>query len=84
MSTAIVSRLGPDACQRSLLSIAQLGLEVAAGHGLTRQNVVAVAAIPQVEELNIGHAVISDAILMGMSKAVRAFREAIDRGVRQR
>ena len=78
-SAAQLERLRKAAARAS-----ELGLEVAAGHGLTRQNVVAVAAIPQVEELNIGHAVISDAILMGMSKAVRAFREAIDRGVRQR
>jgi pyridoxine 5-phosphate synthase len=63
---------------------AELGLDVAAGHGLTRQNVVAVSAIGAIEELNIGHAVISDAVLMGMSNAVRAFRQAIDRGVARR
>lgn len=61
-----------------------LGLEVAAGHGLTRHNVVAVAAIPQIEELNIGHAVIADAVLMGLKRAVREMREAIDRGIRRR
>ena len=79
----------PSAAQLERLAKAaarakELGLEVAAGHGLTRHNVVAVAAIPEIEELNIGHAVISDAVLMGMSKAVNAFRAAIDRGVRQR
>ncbi len=61
-----------------------LGLEVAAGHGLTRHNVIAVAAIPDIVEVNIGHAVISDAVIHGMSGAVRAFRAALDRGVAQR
>ncbi len=57
------------------------GLEVAAGHGLTRHNVVAVAAIRELSELNIGHAVISDAIFMGLAEAVRAMRKSICRGV---
>jgi pyridoxine 5-phosphate synthase len=60
------------------------GLEVAAGHGLTRTNVVGVAAIPEIEELNIGHAIVADAVLMGMPRAVRAMRSAIRRGVRRR
>jgi len=60
------------------------GLEVAAGHGLTRSNVVDIASIPEVEELNIGHAIVSDAVLMGMPRAVRAMRTAIRRGIRLR
>ncbi|MBI2393935.1 MAG: pyridoxine 5'-phosphate synthase [Deltaproteobacteria bacterium] len=60
------------------------GLEVAAGHGLTRSNVVGVASIPEIEELNIGHAIIADAVLMGLPRAVRAMRAAIRRGVRVR
>ena len=60
------------------------GLEVAAGHGLTRTNVIEVASIPEIEELNIGHAIVSDAVLMGMTRAVRAMRAAIRRGVRLR
>ena len=63
---------------------AKLGLQVAAGHGLTRHNTVAVAAIEQVEELNIGHAIIADAVMVGLSRAVRNYRAAIDRGVRMR
>jgi len=59
----------------------KLGLEVAAGHGLTRENVGAIAAIPEVEELNIGHAVIADAVMLGLSQAVRDLRAAIERGV---
>jgi pyridoxine 5-phosphate synthase len=59
----------------------ELGLEVAAGHGLTRENVIAVAALPYIEELNIGHSVVADAVLMGLPQAVRELRTAIDRGV---
>jgi pyridoxine 5-phosphate synthase len=58
-----------------------LGLEVAAGHGLTRANVLDIAAIPEVVELNIGHSVIADAVLIGMDRAVRDLRSAIDRGL---
>jgi pyridoxine 5-phosphate synthase len=57
------------------------GLEVAAGHGLTRHNVVDVAAIAPVVELNIGHAVVSDAVLVGMERAVAGFRAAMERGI---
>ncbi len=63
---------------------AELGLEVAAGHGLTRANVIGIAAIPAVEELNIGHAVIADALFVGMGEAVKGFREAVARGEAQR
>lgn len=56
-----------------------LGLEVAAGHGLTRENVGPVVALPEVMEVNIGHSVISDAVLVGMDRAVRDLRAAIDR-----
>ncbi len=58
-----------------------LGLAVAAGHGLTQENVPAVVAIPFVEELNIGHAVVSDAVFLGLRGAVLAYREAIARGI---
>lgn len=54
-----------------------LGLEVAAGHGLTRDNVPDIARIAVVRELNIGHAVISDAVFMGLTAAVQAFHEVI-------
>ncbi len=48
----------------------RMGLEVAAGHGLDLDNVGPVAAIPEVEELNIGHSIISRAIVHGIEKAV--------------
>lgn len=56
------------------------GLEIHAGHGLTEDNVGLVAAIPQVAELNIGHALISAAIFVGLPDAVRAMRDAMERG----
>jgi len=48
-----------------------LGLDVHAGHGLTYDNVAPVAAIEEIEELNIGHSIVSRAVLFGMEPAVR-------------
>jgi len=56
---------------------AQYGLHVAAGHGLTVRNVGAVAAIAEVEEFNIGHSIVSQAVFIGLESSVRAMREAI-------
>ena len=56
---------------------ADLGLFVHAGHGLTYTNVAPVAAIPEIEELNIGHSVMSRAIMVGMRAAVVEMREAM-------
>jgi len=50
---------------------AGLGLRVNAGHGLHYENVSAIAALPGIAELNIGHAIISQAIFDGLEKAVR-------------
>lgn len=56
-------------------------LKVAAGHGLTARNVVPlVARLPQLVELNIGHALIADAILVGLDRAVGRFLRAIEEG----
>jgi pyridoxine 5-phosphate synthase len=58
-----------------------LGLDIAAGHGLTTQNVSAlVMAAPEIVELNIGHAVISDAVFFGLEGAVHAMLAAIAEG----
>lgn len=54
-----------------------LGLDVHAGHGLTYENVGPVAAIEEVEELNIGHSVVSRAVLVGMERAVREMKELV-------
>ena len=52
----------------------QLGLHVHMGHGLNYQNTPAVVRIPGVEELNIGHAIISRAVLVGLERAVREMK----------
>jgi pyridoxine 5-phosphate synthase len=56
---------------------AELGLAVHAGHGLTTANVAAVAAIPEVEELNIGHSIVSRAVMVGMRQAVLEMRRSM-------
>ena len=50
---------------------AALGLEVLAGHGLNYTNVIRIAEIPQIVELNIGHSIVARAALVGMERAVR-------------
>lgn len=55
-----------------------LGLAVHAGHGLTVKNVGPVAAIPEIEELNIGHSIVSRAVFVGLDEAVREIRRAMD------
>ena len=57
---------------------AKNGIEVHAGHGLTFDNVAAVAALPQVRELNIGHFLIGEAIFLGLGASIRRMREAMD------
>jgi pyridoxine 5-phosphate synthase len=60
------------------------GLEVAAGHGLTQANVPDLVAIPSIVELNIGHALVGDAVFAGLRETVRAYRDAMARGVAKR
>jgi pyridoxine 5-phosphate synthase len=55
-----------------------MGLAVHAGHGLTAANVGPVAAIPEIEELNIGHWVVSRAVFTGIAAAVHELRGAMD------
>ena len=55
-----------------------LGLAVHAGHGLTTRNVGPVAAIPEIEELNIGHSIVSRAVFVGIAEAVREMRAVMD------
>jgi pyridoxine 5-phosphate synthase len=56
------------------------GLHVHAGHGLNYTNVQAVAVIPEMEELNIGHSIVARSILVGMERAVRDMKDAIRQG----
>lgn len=53
------------------------GLQVNAGHGLNRHNVRPIAANPLVSELNIGHAIIADAVFLGLERAIRDIRQLI-------
>jgi pyridoxine 5-phosphate synthase len=62
---------------------AGLGLELHAGHGLTFENVGAVAAMPELHELNIGHFLIGEAVFIGLGPAVARMRSAMD-GARTR
>ena len=57
---------------------ARNGIEPHAGHGLTYDNVQAVAAIPQLAELNIGHYLIGEAVFVGLENAVVKMRELMD------
>jgi pyridoxine 5-phosphate synthase len=60
--------------QCAAAAAANLDLFVAAGHGLDYANVSAVAATPEIEELNIGHSIISRAVLVGLERAVREMK----------
>lgn len=57
---------------------AAFGLAVHAGHGLTTANVGPIAAIPEIEEVNIGHSIVSNAIYVGLPTVVRSMRAALD------
>jgi pyridoxine 5-phosphate synthase len=67
-----------EALRASAARGAELGLAVHAGHGLTVRNVGPVAAIPEIEELNIGHSIVSRAVFVGLTAAVQEMREAMD------
>ena len=66
-----------DALGDSARRGADLGLAIHAGHGLTVRNVGAVAAIPEIEELNIGHSIVSRAVFVGLDRAVKEMLEAM-------
>jgi pyridoxine 5-phosphate synthase len=59
-----------------------LGLQVNAGHGLDYTNVAAVAAIPEIAELNIGHAIIAHAVFVGLENAVREMKRIMEQARR--
>jgi pyridoxine 5-phosphate synthase len=65
--------------RRAATHAKQIGLAVHAGHGLTYQNVQPVAAIPEIEELNIGHSIVSNAVFWGMEEAVRRMVRLVKR-----
>ncbi|ELR96643.1 pyridoxine 5'-phosphate synthase [Gloeocapsa sp. PCC 73106] len=66
-----------DCLHRGCEQAIALGLRVNLGHGLTYTNVYPVVSLPGVEELNIGHTIISRAVLVGIERAVREMKLAI-------
>jgi pyridoxine 5-phosphate synthase len=58
----------------------QAGLEVHAGHGLNFETAEAIAALPEIAELNIGHFLVGEAVFAGLAGAVREMRAAMDHG----
>jgi pyridoxine 5-phosphate synthase len=72
---------GREAALRKVVDAARLGrklgLAVHAGHGLTYENVRAVAALPEISELNIGHNIVARAMLVGMERAVKEMKAAM-------
>ena len=73
-----VASAGPiEALHDAARRAADLGIAVHAGHGLTVENVGAVARIPEIEELNIGHSIVSRAVFIGLGAAVKEMHEAM-------
>jgi pyridoxine 5-phosphate synthase len=66
-----------DALKTAAAHARDRGLHVHGGHGLNYTNVLAVARIPGMEELNIGHSIVSRAVLVGMERAVREMKESM-------
>jgi len=68
-----------DAIVEAAALARRLGLEVHGGHGLDYENVVPVARIPEIVELNIGHSIIARAVMVGIAQAVREMKELLNR-----
>ena len=64
--------------------VVEHGMRLHAGHGLTYVNVRTIAALPQMRELNIGHSIVSRAVLVGMERAVREMKALIGSAVESR
>jgi pyridoxine 5-phosphate synthase len=81
------ANLGPDRIRELDALVAagvravSSGLELHAGHGLNYQNVAAVARLDRMEELNIGHSIVSRAVFVGLTQAVREMKACIDLAV---
>jgi pyridoxine 5-phosphate synthase len=72
------SNAAVEELRRASRHAADMGLFVHAGHGLTYANVATIAAIPEIEELNIGHSVVSRSVMVGMRQAVEEMRRAME------
>ncbi|MDP2929552.1 MAG: pyridoxine 5'-phosphate synthase, partial [Candidatus Omnitrophota bacterium] len=66
-----------DKIKRAVEYAVSIGLEVNAGHGLNYSNVSDIAGIEGINELNIGHAIIARAVIVGMRRAVEEMRSLI-------
>ena len=84
--TGAYCNVATPARQRELAAIAdaaalarRLGLEVHAGHGLDYENVLPIAKISEIVELNIGHSIIARAVIVGISQAVTEMKELLNR-----
>ncbi len=75
-SAAVAHHL--DVLRAGARQAADLGLEVHAGHGLTYENVPAIAAIPEIVELQIGHFLVGEAIFLGLEPAIQRMRAIMD------
>tara|TARA_B100001013_G_scaffold311071_1_gene216119 strand:+ start:14 stop:727 length:714 start_codon:yes stop_codon:yes gene_type:complete len=64
--------------KKSIKYASSLGLKVNAGHGLNYLNVQKIASIPEIQELNIGHSIISRAVFSGLSQAVKEMKDLIN------
>ena len=85
LHTGAYAEAAPDTAAAELARLeraarhgAALGLTVHAGHGLNLDNVAAVARLPEVVELNIGHSLVARALFVGLAEAVREMRAALD------
>ncbi len=67
-----------DALRAAARRASEIGIAVHAGHGLSVANVGPIAAIPEIEELNIGHSIISRAIFVGLREAIREIRDTMN------
>ncbi len=67
-----------DLLRKGAREAAGLGLEVHAGHGLTFENVGAIAAIPEIVELQIGHFLVGEAVFTGLVGAIQRMRAIMD------
>ncbi len=74
-----LARAEADKVAQVARAASKLGLRVLAGHGLDYRNVGRIVAIPEIEELNIGHAIIARAALVGMERAVREMKDLMRR-----
>ncbi|MDQ6976009.1 MAG: pyridoxine 5'-phosphate synthase [Mariprofundaceae bacterium] len=86
LHTGHYANINGDARQQECAAIAtaaayatSAGLEVHAGHGLTLENTPAIAAIKEITTLNIGHAIVADAVFKGLQQAVADFKTCMQR-----